>query len=309
MLNALVQRLGGSSAPREKVREQDLTQLLHTLLQQREPTGTTAATTSAPEPAPRPAAPPPRAEAGVAHFADLTFPDDEEDDPDFMPVATDADELAGGPSASAWTRAMAEIGALPSSPPAPDEPKTRRGRPRQFTAEEAVERKRGRNREYMARQRGKRQRAKEDRAPPPAPDTTGGAAPSDMTASMSTLPATAPAHGVPPGVSHDVPHYMPGSLAGLPALPGALGVPSGVPALPSAQSLPSAPPVAPAAPADDRLVLEAENRFLRAELERLREENAQLRGREEMRLYAARLGMDKALAPPPLPSSSSSHVS
>ena len=41
-----------------------------------------------------------------------------------------------------------------------------------------------------------------------------------------------------------------------------------------------------------RLVLEAENRFLRAELERLREENAKLRGREEMRAYAAQLGIN-----------------
>lgn len=44
--------------------------------------------------------------------------------------------------------------------------------------------------------------------------------------------------------------------------------------------------------ASDRLVLEAENRFLRAELERLREENAKLRGREEMRAYAAQLGIN-----------------
>ena len=61
-----------------------------------------------------------------------------------------------------------------------------------------------------------------------------------------------------------------------------------------APSLPPAPAPAPAPAAapDERLVLEAENRFLRTELERLREENARLRGREEMRAYAARLGLD-----------------
>ncbi|CCV00782.1 unnamed protein product [Malassezia sympodialis ATCC 42132] len=156
------------------------------------------------------------------HFADLTFPEDEDDDPDFLPLSHEADEL-GAPSASAWSRAMDEVvptrakrrDAAAASPTKP-----KRGRPRQYTAEEAMARKRGRNRDYMARQREKKQ----------------GEAPS-----LPPAPAPAPA---------------------------------------------------PAAAPDERLVLEAENRFLRTELERLREENARLRGREEMRAYAARLGLD-----------------
>ena len=150
-----------------------------------------------------------------AHFADLAFPDEEEDDPDFLPVSSERDGLTAAPSTTAWTRAMDEV--MPT-----ETPKPRRGRPRRYTTEEAVERKRDRNRDYMARQRTtKKQRA------PYTPESSATAA------------------------SVDAPRD-----------------------------------------ASDRLVLEAENRFLRAELERLREENAKLRGREEMRAYAAQLGIN-----------------
>lgn len=198
LINVLVERLGGSSDRR--VKEQDLTHLLQTLLaQQQKP------------PAPQPMYPQPTS----AHFADLAFPDEEEDDPDFLPVPSEHDGLATAPSTTAWTRAMDEV--MPT-----ETPKPRRGRPRRFTTEEAAERKRDRNRDYMARQRTtKKQRA------PYTPESSATRASTDA----------------------------PGN-------------------------------------ASDRLVLEAENRFLRAELERLREENAKLRGREEMRAYAAQLGIN-----------------
>lgn len=232
LINTLVERLGGPAPPR-RVREQDLTHLLQTLLAQQgqsallPPEAPAAPGVPAASPAPHapPAAPPPVprvAPPEPLHFADLTFPEDEDDDPDFLPLSHEADEL-GAPSASAWSRAMDEVvptrakrrDAAAASPTKP-----KRGRPRQYTAEEAMARKRGRNRDYMARQREKKQ----------------GEAPS-----LPPAPAPAPA---------------------------------------------------PAAAPDERLVLEAENRFLRTELERLREENARLRGREEMRAYAARLGLD-----------------
>lgn len=177
LINVLVERLGGSSDRR--VKEQDLTHLLQTLLaQQQKP------------PAPQPMYPQPTS----AHFADLAFPDEEEDDPDFLPVPSEHDGLATAPSTTAWTRAMDEVMST-------ETPKPRRGRPRRFTT--------------------KKQRA------PYTPESS----------------AT--------GASTDAPGN-----------------------------------------ASDRLVLEAENRFLRAELERLREENAKLRGREEMRAYAAQLGIN-----------------
>lgn len=220
LINTLVERLGGPAPPR-RVREQDLTHLLQTLLAQQGQGALLPQAHPAPAASPAPqvpptAPPPPVAPPEPLHFADLTFPEEEEDDPDFMPLANDADDLAA-PSASAWSRAMDEV--VPARPKKRDAAsasptKPKRGRPRQYTAEEAMARKRGRNRDYMARQREKKQ-----------------------------------------------------------------------------GEAPSAP--APPAPPDDRLVLEAENRFLRTELERLREENARLRGREEMRAYAARLGLDR----------------
>ncbi|KAL4399433.1 hypothetical protein ACI68E_003813 [Malassezia pachydermatis] len=257
LINTLVQRLGGPSSSSHRVREQDLTQLLQTLLAQQPPSQTpsqashtqpvsatqqnrplkytypassmsvlpassdlNAVMTQAPS-SPNNAAstyPIPT----EAHFADLTFPDDEDDDPDFLPASNEADDIPPVPSASAWSLAMEEVapahGTRARRREASLSPmKTKRGRPRQFTAEEAMERKRGRNREYMARQREKK-----------------------------------------------------------------LGSKGPVP-LPTAE---------PRDNDKDRLVLEAENRFLRAELERLREENAQLRGREEMRAYAARMGLE-----------------
>ncbi|WFD03627.1 hypothetical protein MOBT1_002320 [Malassezia obtusa] len=48
---------------------------------------------------------------------------------------------------------------------------------------------------------------------------------------------------------------------------------------------------------DDALVREAEIKFLREEVARLREENARLRGREEMRQYAAQMGLSHPLPP------------
>ncbi|WFD24512.1 hypothetical protein MEQU1_003214 [Malassezia equina] len=231
LINTLVERLGGPTPPR-RVREQDLTHLLQTLLAQQGPptmlppdpptsarnVPAAAATPAAPpatattRPVPQPLAPP-----QPLHFADLTFPEEEEDDPDFLPLSHESDELTA-PSASAWSRAMEEM--VPARTKKHDASSTsltkpKRGRPRQFTAEEAMARKRGRNRDYMARQREKKQGEAPSLAPPPV------------------------------------------------------------------HAAPSAP--------EDRLVLEAENRFLRTELERLREENARLRGREEM----PRLGLDR----------------
>lgn len=231
LINTLVERLGGPTPPR-RVREQDLTHLLQTLLAQQGPptmlppdaptsapnVPAAAATPPAPpaaattRPVPQPLAPP-----QPLHFADLTFPEEEEDDPDFLPLSHESDELTA-PSASAWSRAMEEMVPARTKKRDASPTKPKRGRPRQFTAEEAMARKRGRNRDYMARQREKKQGDTPSLAPPPV------------------------------------------------------------------QAAPSAP--------EDRLVLEAENRFLRTELERLREENARLRGREEMRAYAARLGLD-----------------
>ena len=198
LINVLVERLGGSSTHR--VKEQDLTHILQTLLAQQQQPPTQQSMYLPPT---------------SAHFADLAFPDEEDDDPDFLPLSSERDELTAAPSATAWTRAMDEVVPTETSKP-------RRGRPRRYTTEEAAERKRDRNRDYMARQRTtKKQRV------PYTPETS----------------ATAASIDAPGDVS-------------------------------------------------DRLVLEAENRFLRAELERLREENAKLRGREEMRAYAAQLGIN-----------------
>ncbi|WFD31981.1 hypothetical protein MSPP1_003023 [Malassezia sp. CBS 17886] len=290
LINTLVVRLGGSAQPTQhRVREQDLTQLLQALMEQER---------QRPQPV---AQPMPR--AGIM---DLNFSEDEdEDDPDFQPSAPRATHL---PSQSAWSRAMEEmaphtlsgdahaVGEIPTNTllggdarfavgpaPAPaghtfspasasrprragDGPayfpplaglsgpaspppgafplsaaspapaagppgassapapllRTRAGRTKIYTAEEAAERKRARNRQYAKQQRLKQ---KEQRI--------------------------------------------------------------GVGAAPDTPATPSAGP-------PDELVLEAEVRFLRAEMERLREENAQLRGREQMRAYAARSGLDDA---------------
>lgn len=224
LINTLVERLGGHNTSSTRIKEQDLTQLLQALLAQQ---AQHAQHTQAPPPtAPQrvahaPVVCPP---LGPTHFADLAFPEEEEDDPDFLPVPTEQEDIPA-PSATAWTRAMEEM--VTTNAPAVSTPKTRRGRPKQYTSEEAAERKRGRNRAYMARQRtNKKQRL------PYTPDTT-----------------------------------------------------------PAAAAAPETHPVATAPLPTDRLVLEAENRFLRAEIERLREENAKLRGREEMRVYAAQLGI------------------
>lgn len=258
LVKTLVERLGGMTPAPDRVREQDLTQLLQQLLAQHAPltpstqlsaqapilpnyTPTNFANLTFPEdddddpefvPTPSlhdvPRSPPKHSSQSVAPFGDLQLPEDDEDedDPDYRP--SQQNDLA---DSSAWTRAVAEVVAAPTEaaavtdwqnrpraePPAVPRPivsteatKVRRGRPRQFTAEEAAERKRTRNREHMARTRGSKR-------------TT------------------------------DAP-------------------------LEHAQGMPH-----------QHLVLEAENRFLRAELERLREENAQLRGREEMRAYVERL--------------------
>lgn len=206
-IHASIDQFGASRSEQMRDKEQDLTQLLQTLLA-RGP-NQTASSESHPQSEPVLAPPVPMP------FADLAFPEDEDDDPDFMPVPSDRgrNELAM-PSATAWTRAMEEMAPQESGT---SSTKSRRGRPRQFTSEEAAERKRDRNRDYMARLRTLRRQRR---------------------------PYT-PANSVDSQES------------------------------------------------SDRLVLEAENRFLRSEIERLQQENAKLRSREELRLYAAQFRMNQ----------------
>ena len=206
-IHASIDQFGASRSEPMRDKEQDLTQLLQTLLA-RGP-NQTASSESHPQSEPVLAPPVPMP------FADLAFPEDEDDDPDFMPVPSDRgrNELAM-PSATAWTRAMEEMAPQESET---SSTKSRRGRPRQFTSEEAAERKRDRNRDYMARLRTLRRQRR---------------------------PYT-PANSVDSQES------------------------------------------------SDRLVLEAENRFLRSEIERLQQENAKLRSREELRLYAAQFRMNQ----------------
>ena len=206
-IHSSIDQFGASRSEPMRDKEQDLTQLLQTLLA-RGP-NQTASSESHPQSEPVLAPPVPMP------FADLAFPEDEDDDPDFMPVPSDRgrNELAM-PSATAWTRAMEEMAPQESDT---SSTKSRRGRPRQFTSEEAAERKRDRNRDYMARLRTLRRQRR---------------------------PYT-PANSVDSQES------------------------------------------------SDRLVLEAENRFLRSEIERLQQENAKLRSREELRLYAAQFRMNQ----------------
>ncbi|PKI84741.1 hypothetical protein MVES1_001221 [Malassezia vespertilionis] len=234
LVNKLAERLGGNQRPSHTASEQELTELLQTLMTQQQLYKYNQQSSDTPS---------------AKGFADLTFPEEEEeDDPDFQPVSEPRDDLV--PSELAWTQAMREVvneqlfsptasptkatrartrteatppplassvhasPALPlpsirTQPQALEPEKRKKGRRLVYTAEEAADRKRVRNRLYMSRKRmGER-----DRSPPTAPHT-------------------------------------------------------------------------------EDLVLEAENRFLRTEIERLREENARLRGREEMRMYAAQMGLE-----------------
>lgn len=206
-IHASIDQFGASRSEQMRDKEQDLTQLLQTLLARGPNQTASSESHSQSEPVLAPPVPMP--------FADLAFPEDEDDDPDFMPVPSDRgrNELAM-PSATAWTRAMEEMAPQESGT---SSTKSRRGRPRQFTSEEAAERKRDRNRDYMARLRTLRRQRR---------------------------PYT-PANSVDSQES------------------------------------------------SDRLVLEAENRFLRSEIERLQQENAKLRSREELRLYAAQFRMNQ----------------
>ena len=206
-IHASIDQFGASRSEQMRDKEQDLTQLLQTLLARGPNQTASSESHSQSEPVLAPPVPMP--------FADLAFPEDEDDDPDFMPVPSDRgrNELAM-PSATAWTRAMEEMAPQESGT---SSTKSRRGRPRQFTTEEAAERKRDRNRDYMARLRTLRRQRR---------------------------PYT-PANSVDSRES------------------------------------------------SDRLVLEAENRFLRSEIERLQQENAKLRSREELRLYAAQFRMNQ----------------
>ena len=266
LINTLIERLGGSSAPTGGVREQDLTRLLHTLMeqqqQQQQQHQNQQQVPGTPYSKPR--------ETTQTRFAELNLPEEEDDDdPDFLPLPSDTPQETV-PSDSAWTRAIHEVIGLPlqrtstapvspaALPPSPakatrlqkrlqaelDVPKTRPGRTKVYTEEEAAERKRARNRTYAKKQRQKLRRQRLG-LPSDEDEESGEIGINHVPPGPITVPAVGPEHASPP-------HPMPQGPS-------------------------------------DELVIAAENRFLRAEIERLREENARLRGREEMRAYVARM--------------------
>lgn len=264
LINTLIERLGGSTAPAGGVREQDLTRLLHTLMEQQQ-----QQQQQKQQQVPGTSYPKPR-ETTQTRFAELNLPEEEDDDdPDFLPLPSDTPQETM-PSDSAWTRAMHEVIGLPMQrtstapvspvllPPSPakatrlqkrlqaelDVPKARPGRTKIYTEEEAAERKRARNRTYAKKQRQKLRRQRLG-LPSDEDEESGDIDANRIPPRSFTVPAVDPGHSSPPEP-------------------------------------------APRGPSDE-LVIAAENRFLRAEVERLREENARLRGREEMRAYVARM--------------------
>ncbi|WFD35088.1 hypothetical protein MCUN1_001937 [Malassezia cuniculi] len=275
LISTLIERLGGNAAPPGGVREQDLTRLLHTLMEQQQAQSTQLQK---------------RPSVAQTGFADLNLPEDEDDDdPDFLPLPGDTPQETI-PGNVAWTRAMHEVVGAPAGntplslgttsaakaarlhkhlqsdvtvPPQ----KARPGRTKIYTAEEAAERKRARNRTYAKKQR---QKLRRQRLGLPSDDETSSAEPE---------PHSQPSH----------PHSSPPPLPSLQQ--------QQQPQQPQQQQQQTAVPTQPVSSAPstaDGLMLAAENRFLREEIERLRDENARLRGREEMRAYVARMRAGEA---------------
>lgn len=275
-------------APSTRVSEQELTRLLQKLMAKQQENAQRQIHALRALPTPPSFAYTP-GYSGQAHFADLVFPDEEDDDdPDFQPLHA--------PSESAWTQAMRDLVATPLA--VGDTPIS----PAKAT-------------------RARKRAEAEERGAAPLPS---GASPMPLHTPRPSGPGAM--HGPSPsGVSS----ALPGPLAPLPGLDTSLSMSLGEPLAPLEPASPKPrkrgrraiytaeesaerrrernrqhmynrrhgvtakplPPALPPPPDQDTLVYEAENKFLRAEIERLRAENARLRGREEMRQYAARMGL------------------
>lgn len=209
------------------------------------------------------------ATAAQPSFADLNLPEEEdEDDPDFYPLPGDTPQDAL-PSDSAWTRAMHEVVGMPIpgpstegfgqvSPPLSPAKATRSQKRLQAELAAPLQSKPrpGRTKIYTSEEAAERKRernrtyAKKQR----------------QKLRRQRLGLTSD-NGDDPG-EHEPHEHDP------PELP---------------QSYHHALSPTASRHVDDGLMLAAENRILREELERLRDENARLRGREEMRAYVARM--------------------
>ena len=238
-------------------------------------------------------------------FADIALPDEEEDDdPDFMPLAAAVDGTM--PSGSAWTRAIEEVVGLHSSPVSS---------PVYGSQDLTLD-------VTQSPSKGTRAQKRLERlgmgGPAGMMDAPAALAP-HATDLFAPLPAATDENAVPRG---SPPKARPGRTRiytaeeaaerkrarnrtyakkqrlkrkrerlGLDAADDEDDSGADTSAPLAAQAQP--PEAEQRAPLQDEMLLDAENRFLRAEVERLQEENARLRGREQMRMYVAQMRRHK----------------
>ena len=274
LINVLVARLGGSAQPpQHRLREQDLTKLLQSLLHQQQQQQQQAASLFATSPAVTTG----EGSRGAQGFADLNLPEeeDEDEDPDFLPLPADAQRSdAAIPSNSAWTKAVQEVvGVQPAPLGVPDLMGSSSSVPALSTSP------------AKATRTQKRQQLEQGRHEPPAAEANEPPRPPKSRPGRLRIyteeEAAERKRERNRKYAKRLRSQRRNERLGLTAEQDAdrAASPDGGTASP--------PPSA----VHNEMMLSAENRFLRAEVERLQEENARLRGREEMRAYVARLHM------------------